>query len=66
MKVNKKKTALLCVSAAYSFDVRIELKFNGQEVKGRDSLKILGVTLDRDSTFTTHIEEISKRLRRKT
>ena len=66
MIVNEKKTSLMCVSAARSFDARVELNFNGQTVKGRDSLKILGVTLDRDCTFTYHIEEVAKKLRKKT
>ena len=66
MKVNEKKTALMCVSAARSYDARVKLNFNGQTVTGRDSLKILGVTLDKDCSFTSHVNNLSKKLRKKT
>ena len=66
LAVNGKKTALMCVSAAKSFDARVEVKFNGQSVKGKDSLRILGVTLDRDSSFSTHVEGLAKRMRART
>ena len=66
LTVNEKKTALMCVSAARSFDARVEMKFGGQLIKGKDSLRILGVTLDRDCTFATHVEDLAKRIRART
>ena len=56
----------MCVSAAKSFDPRVRINFGGQQITGSDSMRILGVTLDRDCTFTSHMESVAKRLRRKT
>ena len=56
----------MCVSAARSCDARVKLNLNGQTVTGRDSLKILGVTLDKDCSFTSHVNILSKKLRKKT
>ena len=66
MRVNENKTGLMCVSAARSFDPRVSVSFNGQIVKGKESLKILGVTLDRDCFFNTHVTQVAKKLRGKT
>ena len=66
MKVNERKTSLMCVSAARSFEAKVELKFNGQSVSGKDSLKILGVTLDKDCTFNSHVINVAKSLRSRT
>ena len=66
LAVNEKKTALMCVSAAKTFKARVKLSFNGQSVSGSDSLKILGVLLDNDCTFASHVQELGRRLRSKT
>ena len=64
--VNEKKTVLMCVSAAKTFQARTSIVFGGQMVRGVDRRKILGVTLDNDCGFNSHTESIAKRLRRKT
>ena len=65
MLVNEAKTGLMCVSAARSFDARVIVDFNKKSVRGKDSLKILGVTLDRDFTFGTHVTEVGKKTKEK-
>ena len=66
MLVNEKKTSLMCVSAARGYRAKVKINFNGQHVLGQESMKILGVTLDSDCTFGTHVTNISRKLRRKT
>ena len=61
--VNEQKTGLMCVSAAQSFSAKVSLDFNGQAVQGSESLKVLGVTVDSDCTFRTHVNNIAKKLR---
>ena len=66
MKVNEGKTGLMCVSTARSYQAKVKIDFNGQTIVGSDSLKILGVKMTKDCSFGEHINEIGKRLRRKT
>ena len=66
LMVNEKKTVLMCVSAAKSFEPRVSVTFNGQAVRGVEKMKILGVTLDSDCGFSSHVDSIAKRLRKKT
>lgn len=56
----------MCVSAARSLEARVKISFNNQTVEGKDSLKILGVTLDKNCTFTSHVTEVAKKLKQKT
>ena len=66
MKINALKTNLMCVSAAYSFRPRVSVTLDNQKIDGRDNLKLLGVTVDSDMSFKSHIETISARLRSRT
>ena len=66
MAINAKKTSLMCVSAASSFQAKVRVNVQGQAVCGADSLKILGVTLDSQVSFATHTENIARKLRAKT
>ena len=50
----------MCVSAA-----RVCVNFNGQQIRGVDSMKVLGVTIDRDCSFRSHVLGGSKKLRKK-
>ena len=61
--VSEKKTVLMCVSAAKSFEARTSVLFNNQSVKGVNKMKILGVTLNNDCGFKSHVNSIAKRLR---
>ena len=56
----------MCVSAALSFDTKIEVNIQGESVSGSSSMKILGLTLDSDCTFKSHIASVRSKLRAKT
>ena len=56
MSINAEKTNLMCVSAATSFKSRVQVTLNGQTIVGQDKMRILGVTLDYDCTFKSHVE----------
>ena len=60
------KTGLMLVSAATSFEARVRVQVNGQTITRTDSIKILGVTLDSDLSFRTHVEKIAAKARSKT
>ena len=66
MAINAQKTGLMLVSAATSFEARVRVNIGGETVTGSDSLKILGVTIDNDMTFKTHVQTIAARTRSKT
>ena len=66
MRINAEKTSLMCVSAATSFKARVRVELDGQVVNGKDSLRILGVTIDRDCSFRSHVENLRKKLRART
>ena len=51
MSINAKKTGLMLVSAATSFEPRVKIQLDGQTISGTDSMKILRVTIDNDATF---------------
>ena len=62
MKINAAKTSLMCVSAATSFEARVRVELEDQVITGSNSLKILGVTLDKDCAFRTHVDNIRNKL----
>ena len=66
MLINAKKTGLMLVSAATSFDPRVRIQLGGEVIKGSDSLKILGVTLDSDASFRSHSTALAGRMRART
>ena len=66
MKINAKKTSLMVVSASTSFDSRVRISVQDQTITGSESMKILGVTLDRDCSFKNHVELLRGKLRRRT
>ena len=66
MKIYPNKTSLMCVSASTSFLPKVRVKVQDQVVKGQNSMKMLGVTLDCDRSFRTHISNMRSRLRRRT
>ena len=59
MAINASKTGLMLVSAASSFEARTRLNLGGQKIEGQDSMKILGVTIDSDASFRTHVNKLS-------
>ena len=56
----------MCVSAASTFQPRVRIRLHDQIISGQTSLKILGVSLDQDCTFKTHIECLRSKLRSRT
>lgn len=66
MAINAAKTGLMIVSAASSFKPRVRLELEGQEITGQDSMRVLGVTIDSDATFKSHVEKLSSKMRSKT
>ena len=66
MAINAAKTGLMLVSAASSFEAWTRLTLGDETVTGKASMKILGVTLDHDASFKTHITKLSARLRSET
>ena len=66
MRINAKKTSIMCISAASSFNPRIRAVVQNQTVIGLDSMKILVVTLNCDGSFRSHVEDLRSKLRRRT
>ena len=66
MAINADKTGLMLMSAATSFDARTRLTVNGRTVLGSNTLKLLGVHLDSDMSFRTHIDKLASKMRSKT
>ena len=66
MVINQAKTGLMCISAATTFDNRVRANVGGVVVTGKDSLNILGLKLDRDCSFKTHIRTLKGKLRART
>ena len=66
MKVNKKKTALVCISTATSHTAEAILYDDtGTEIKSQDSVKLLGYTMDSDGGPKTHIKNIIDKMRKR-
>ena len=65
MAINAEKTGLMLVSAATSFEARTRLNLGGQTVLGKESLKVLGVTLEGDLSFQEHVDKIAAKTRSK-
>ena len=63
MSINPKKTGLMLVSAATSFDARVRVEIGGERITGSDKLKLLGVTIDNNVSFRTHVTTLAKRMR---
>ena len=63
MKVNQKKTAILCMSDAISFTPKVCMRIEDGEVRSGDTLKLLGFTFTRSPTVNHHVEEIVRKLR---
>ena len=67
MVVNGRKTKLMCVSAAASYGAKAELLDDtGEIIQSVDSIKVLGVHLDSDAKFTSHVAAIARKMRSKT
>ena len=56
----------MLASAAISFEPRTSLKVSNKTIKGSESLKIVGVTINSDFSFRDHVENIAAKTRAKT
>ena len=67
MIVNKKKTGLMCTSAAVSFEPRAHLRDeDGSQISSQKSLKVLGFTFDSDASVKTQANAVKSKLRART
>ena len=66
MAINAAKTGLMIVSAATSFQPKTRVILNGETILGKKELKVLGVTLYSDLSFSEHVEKIAAKTRSKT
>ena len=66
MVISAAKTGLMLVSAATSFDARVRITLGNQTITGQDPMKLLGVTIDRDASFKSHVQKLAARFRAKT
>ena len=66
MRINAARTSLICVSAAATFDSKVQVELDGQTIDGTNNMKILGVTVDSDGSFKTHVENLRAKLRKRT
>ena len=58
MVVNDSKTAVMCVSDTLSFEPRVALTGRVCPIEGKASMKFLGITLDSDCTFSSHVNNL--------
>ena len=67
MVVNDKKTTIMCVSAATSYEARARVTDrNGENISSNRSMKVLGCVLDSDCTMKGQAESVRKKLRSRT
>ena len=66
MVVNDDKTGVMCVSGAMSFEAGVKLRGRNGDVVGSTSMRCLGVTIDNDCSFKTHLNNLAAKIRSKT
>ena len=66
MIVNDSKTGIMCVSGATSFKAGVKLSGRSGEIVGSKTLKCLGVTIDSDCSFKSHVKNLAAKIRSKT
>ena len=63
MRVNDAKTNVMCISGARSYEAKVKIVVGDEQIKGADKMNILGVTLDKNCGFTSHVLNVSRKLR---
>ena len=63
MVVNKKKTNIICISAATSFRAGAHLDVGEEEIKSTEKLKVLGFFFDKDGGVWSQVSAVCARLR---
>ena len=65
MRVNHKKTQLLCVSANASGNTSSYIKYNGEKILSGSELKILGFVFGQKPTVRPHVDYMLAKARKK-
>ena len=64
MVVNGTKTALMCVTAVSSYQASAEITdLEGNKIVSSPSSRFLGVTLDANCSWATHVDSVRRKLR---
>ena len=64
MVVNRAKTSLMCITAATSYTAAAQIKDRfGNTIQSLSTGKLLGVTFDSNCTWTTHVENLKRKIR---
>ena len=63
MLINEAKTGLMCVPAATSFRPKVTIDLAGTAIAGSPSMKVLGLTLDSNFSFNSHVRSLCSRMR---
>ena len=58
MRVNSKKTQMLCINGNRTDNIRTYILANGEELESTDSLKILGFLFGRTPDANLHVEKL--------
>lgn len=66
MIVNDAKTSILCVSDPLSSDHNAFFRAGSEEIKGGNSLRVLGFTFTNEPTVNSHVNLITSKLRSRT
>ena len=61
MRVNNKKTQLICVSAHPHLDITCTMDIGGKEIESEKNMKVLGFILDHKVGMEGHIKHITKK-----
>ena len=63
MRVNDAKTNVMCISGARSYEAKMKIVVGDEQIKGADKMNILGVTLDKNCGFASHVLNAARKLR---
>ena len=61
MRVNPKKTQLLCVSGAKNYDVDSYVDVGDVRITSGETLKVLGFTIDKRCSMAAHVRHLKKK-----
>ena len=64
MKVNGKKTGLICITSALHSSVNSHIKIDGKRVEGQETMKVLGFMFGRRPGVEAHVQYIEEKVRK--
>ena len=65
MKINPTKTQILCISSAITKTSNSYINYNGDRIRGAESLKILGFNFNQKPTIALHVNIMLQKVRQK-